>query len=103
MTTHWTTIKTSGRGRKHKHIGKSDVLKLGDKLTFHEDVQTAPLSILILQKFLENKTYRIVHTKLKLQPIGFWLASDSKIGVNETMQDQCIPTIANLILGVNEP
>ena len=33
-----------------------------------------------------------IHTKLKLQPTGFRLASDCKIGVNETMLYQCNPT-----------
>ena len=35
---------------------------------------------------------RLVHTKLKLQPTGFRLASDSEIGVNETMLYQCNPS-----------
>ena len=35
---------------------------------------------------------RLIHTKLKLQPTGFRLASDSKIGVNGTMLYQCNPT-----------
>ena len=34
----------------------------------------------------------IIHTKLKLQPTGFRLASDSKIGVIGTMLYQCNPT-----------
>ena len=35
---------------------------------------------------------RLVQTKLKLQPTGFRLASDSKISVNGTILCQCNPT-----------